>query len=145
MSTRARIALALPNGKFKSVYTHWDGYPEHHAPILREHYTTAADIKALLSLGDLSRLSPKLTPPDGVSHDYESPAEGVTVAYRRDRGDKGTRAVTSVNFTALATLAHQRGTEYLYVFTDDRWLFAPINWVNGEPLPSEDDLQEVVA
>lgn len=28
MGTRSRIGVQLPNGKVKSVYCHWDGYPD---------------------------------------------------------------------------------------------------------------------
>ena len=143
MSTRARIALALPNGKFKSIYTHWDGYPAHHAPILQAHYSTLAQVKALLALGNLSRLAPQLAPPSGQSHDYDAPIKGVTVAYRRDRGDKGNGAVTSINFTALAALACEWNAEYLYVFADGRWSTAPLSWAAGAPMATVEQLQQV--
>jgi len=143
MSTRTRIALALPNGKFKSIYTHWDGYPKHHGSILREHYSTPDRVTSLLALGDLSRLAPKLAPPAGQPHSYSEPFDGVCVAYRRDRGDEGVSAKTSVNFTALVALALEWNAEYLYVFSGDRWQFVPVSWAAGAPMATVEQLQQV--
>jgi len=131
MSTRARIAIALPNGKFKSIYTHWDGYPEHHAPILLGHYATQDKVKALMALGDLSALREEI----GEVHDFDQRGHNMCTAYGRDRGEKGVAAKTSVNFTTLAALAHKWDAEYLYVFSDYHWQFVPVSWVTGRPLP----------
>jgi hypothetical protein len=145
MSTRARIALALANGKYKSIYVHQDGYPQGVGQVLAQHYSTTARVKALLALGDVSRLAPKLAPPAGQPHSYREPLDGVSVAYRRDRGDKDNGVVTSVNFTALAALSRQCNAEYVYVFSDDRWQFVAMSWVTGRPIPTEQDLHEVTA
>ena len=56
MSTRSRIGLVLPDGKVKSVYCHFDGYPEGVGKKLNQYYTNKEDIEALLELGDLSIL-----------------------------------------------------------------------------------------
>jgi len=141
MSTRARIAMALPNGKFKSIYTHWDGYPKHHGGILREHYSTPDRVTALLALGDLSALRAEI----GEKHDFEQRGHNMCTAYRRDRGDKGVAAKTSVNFTALVALALEWNAEYLYVFTGGRWQFVPVSWVTGRSIPTAEQLVEVTA
>jgi len=141
MSTRARIAMALPNGKFKSIYTHWDGYPKHHGGILREHYSTPDRVTALLALGDLSALRAEI----GEKHDFEQRGHNMCTAYRRDRGDKGVAAKTSVNFTALVALALEWNAEYLYVFTGGRWQFVPVSWVTGRPMTTAEQLVEVTA
>jgi len=141
MSTRARIAMALPDGKFKSIYTHWDGYPKHHGGILREHYSTPDRVTALLALGDLSALRAEI----GEKHDFEQRGHNMCTAYRRDRGDKGVAAKTSVNFTALVALALEWNAEYLYVFADDRWQFVALSWVKGLPLPEQEGLQQAAA
>jgi hypothetical protein len=143
MSTRARIALAMTNGKFKSIYVHKDGYPEGVGSMLVQHYGTAPKVQALLKLGDISRLGPALSPSAQQSHSFCSPALGVTVAYKRDRGDKETAALTSINFTALAAAAADCNAEYIYALAANRWLFTPIPWINGVAMPVELDLREV--
>ena len=82
MATRSYIGIKNENGKVDYIYCHWDGYPEHHGPILRGSYKTKSDVEELLELGDLSSLD---TDPDGCE------------AYHRDRGEskKETRQKTA--------------------------------------------------
>ena len=111
MSTRSRIAVVLPNGRFISVYCHQEGYPEGVGWMLAEHYGTAELALALVALGDLSRLRQRLAPPEGIAHTFDNALACVTVAYGRDRKDKGAGAVRSVNFTALVATADQHNAE----------------------------------
>lgn len=79
MSTRARIGIENDDGSVTSVYTHSDGYPEHHAPILAEHYGEASSVRELLALGDLSSLASSV---------------GDCFAYGRDRAESDVGAET---------------------------------------------------
>lgn len=135
MGTRSCIALFTGNG-YRSVYCHWDGYPEHHGAILAEHYDEAQTEK-LLSQGDLSSLGKTI----GRKHDFDKRIEGSKVCtfYKRDRGEVGTEARTSETFTDLAALALESGAEYLYIFRGGAWHFAPV----GSLPPRECDLQRV--
>src|SRR4029450_988789 len=54
MATRARVGVRNEDGTVTSIYTHWDGYPEHHLPILTEAYATEERARALIALGDVS-------------------------------------------------------------------------------------------
>ena len=56
MSTRSYIAEELPNGKYKVIYCHFDGYLEHNGEILINHYQNRNKLERLLGLGDLSSL-----------------------------------------------------------------------------------------
>lgn len=56
MSTRSRIGLEMPNKHIKSIYCHFDGYPEGVGETLKKHYATPRAVEALLALGDLSIL-----------------------------------------------------------------------------------------
>ncbi len=60
MSTSAFIGIVNKNGSVESIYTHMDGYPEHHGPILLKHYKTEVKARSLLKLGDLSQLASTL-------------------------------------------------------------------------------------
>jgi hypothetical protein len=54
MSTRSFIALE-EGDKYKAIYCHWDGYPEHNGKILVANYNTQEKIK---KLGSKSTLKP---------------------------------------------------------------------------------------
>jgi len=120
MATRSRIAIEDQDGTVRSIYSHWDGYPEHHAPILLEHYTTQEKVESLIALGSISSLSPETEIPEGVSHNFENPADGIVVAYHRDRGEElSIKAHGSVDEFAKSDIE-----EYGYVFTAaGEWLF----------------------
>ena len=57
MNTRAWIAVETENKKGKKevrcCYSHYDGYVEHHAPILLNHYNDKEKIEELISYGDI--------------------------------------------------------------------------------------------
>ena len=86
MATRSRIAIESKEGKVKSTYCHWDGYPEHNGKILFEHYQDVEKLTKLIELGHISILAPELR--TDKPHTFNNPAEGVVVAYGRDRGEE---------------------------------------------------------
>lgn len=93
MSTNARVGVENADGSITSIYTHWDGYPEHHGPILTEHYDSEDLARALVALGDLSILGVELGEEhDFDSHDTSSPA---CLAYGRDRKEQDSRVEDS--------------------------------------------------
>lgn len=88
MATRSRIGIELPNGVVLSIYSHWDGYPEHNGTLLSEHYNTREKVTELISLGDISSLRARVKPNDNEEHSFENSVEDVTVVYHRDRGEE---------------------------------------------------------
>jgi hypothetical protein len=94
MGTRARVGLRLEldNG-VESIYTHWDGYPSHHGPLLLDCWNTRTLVAELVALGDLSALGREA----GQQHDFDAPYDDPTSrdwckAYGRDRGEDGVEA-----------------------------------------------------
>ena len=87
MSTRAAIAMRLPDNTIHAIYCHNDGYPGWVGAVLGGFYKTEERVKALFALGALSQLWPKLEPDPGVPHTFREPQKGVTIAYHRDRGE----------------------------------------------------------
>ena len=85
MATRSNIAYMTPEGKIRSVYCHWDGYPAHNGEMLRRYYTDQSKIEALIQLGSLSSLNENIAPKG--THSFDKAEEGVVVAYHRDRGE----------------------------------------------------------
>ena len=87
MATRSNIAYKTPEGKIRSVYAHWDGYPEHNGKILVDNYTDIEKIKALVELGSISSLGAEL----GEQQDFDDRStqkDDWTLAYHRDRGEE---------------------------------------------------------
>lgn len=89
MATRSNIAYRTPEGKIRSIYCHWDGYPEHNGEMLNRYYTDQSKIEALIALGSLSSLNKEL----GEKQDFDARYNGGDVredwcmVYHRDRGE----------------------------------------------------------
>lgn len=128
MGTRCRIGIKNADGTFRSIYSHWDGYPTHMGQTLRTHYDTAEKVNALLDLGDCSSVYAKVAP-DGP-HTFDNPQKGVTVAYGRDRGKTGTDPVIQNTAEFLGQ------EEYGYLFDGGEWFYSGYG-VDCEPLTEE--------
>lgn len=132
MGTRANIGIVNPDGTVRFIYTHWDGYPDHHGPILLENYNTSQRVNELLDLGSLSVLGEEI----GEKHPFDSPApygdEAPAYeeyrrkygrwcrAYGRDRGEDDTEATTVANVEAFRSAANN---DYAYLFQDGEWVY----------------------
>ena len=129
MGTRARIGRINPSGSITSIYTHWDGYPSHHLPVLTRYYATADRLAALLTLGSLSKLAPEL----GEKHDFEDRShENWCTAHCRDRGEPKCKASTSRNEVAFAAACSDCWAEYAYLWDGTHWTSYE---VVDQPLP----------
>lgn len=119
MATRSRIGIEREDGTIVSVYCHWDGYPEHVGRILNENYYDREKAEQLVALGDLSSLAQR-PEPDGIEHhSFTQPAEGVTVAYHRDRGEEFSQRIDSDRAAWEASDLE----EYGYLFTrEGEWI-----------------------
>jgi hypothetical protein len=117
MATRSNIAYKTPEGKIRSAYCHYDGYPEHNGEMLRRHYMDGDKVKMLVDLGDMSVLRPKVFPTN-TTHSFETPEDDVTIFYGRDRGESG------VGFREYDDFAEyvENGEEYMYFFDGNDWL-----------------------
>ena len=122
MATRSFICKSLPNNTVVGVYCHYDGYPSGVGATLSTHYATTPRVDALLSLGSISQLHPRLVPDLGDTHTFDNPANNVTIAYHRDRGE----AMSSTTFPSLdvmvADVADQIGVEFVYIWDGHAWV-----------------------
>lgn len=73
MSTRSNIAIQLNNDLVLCVYCHFDGYPEHHLPILNENYNSFESALKLILKGNISVLNENIE---------------TSIFYNRDRDEK---------------------------------------------------------
>ena len=58
MSTRSHIGIENSDGSVRYVYCHFDSYKN--LEILRKHYNTSKQVKALIKMGDMSHLAPTI-------------------------------------------------------------------------------------
>lgn len=111
MATRARIGIQNDDGTIRSVYHHWDGYPEWLGVILRDHFNTSSEITTLVDGGDMSSCRTNL----GFSNESRDPAP----LYYSERGETCPPRVNA-NFDAYM-LEYNAGEEYNYLFVDNEW------------------------
>lgn len=118
MSTNASITVHCKDGKFRTIYSHWDGYMEHHFPILTQHYNTQEKAEALVAMGDVSKLDESMEKPEG--HTFDTPVDGFSIFYGRDRGEKqkDIKCLVCNTFTDCFQKNHQL---YNYLFEDGKW------------------------
>ncbi len=117
MATNCRIRVCIVEPKevyTKAIYCHYDGNPSNMLPLLRGYYNTKAKAKALVMLGAISYLAPRLKPRKGKEHSFEKPAKGVTVAYHRDRGE-------DLHYVSDDKNARDWRGNYSYVFNGKTW------------------------
>ena len=124
MSTRAAIAMRLPDNTIQAIYCHNDGYPGWVGSVLGGFYKTEERVKALFALGALSQLWPKLEPAPGVPHTFHEPQKGVTIAYHRDRGEPLRPGKTYSSLEEYEKDAPETFcADHLYLFENGTWSF----------------------
>ena len=124
MATRSNIAYKTAAGKIRSVYCHWDGYPEHNGEMLRRHYTDQAKVEALVGLGSISSLGEEIGQKHPFDKNYEQPelalTDNWTLAYHRDRGEDW--AYTSPQTFEDAVDWVEGMEEFAYLWNGQDWL-----------------------
>ncbi len=119
MATRSTIGMRLEDGEtIRSVYCHFDGYPDGVGATLREHYTNAAKIQQLLDLGDLSVLDVEI----GDKVDFDGRPEGQCLFYGRDRGETGINARTHADENEWLGYRKGNACEYGYLWNGAWWV-----------------------
>ena len=118
MSTRSRIGYVTPEGWVVSSYCHWDGYPSNNGEILKKYYKTKRKVSRLVWLGSLSSLHRHVS--TKKQHSYDSPAEGITVAYVRDRKENPEWCEPRVDAN-VEKFVKSDVEEWGYLFKDKKW------------------------
>jgi hypothetical protein len=113
MATRSTIAMRTPEGTIRSIYCHWDGYPDGVGATLNVHYTDPIKTAELISLGDLSSLHEEI----GTYNDFGNPTEGICLFYGRDRGETGVDAITHDTVDEWIAYRNDQGCEYGYLLS----------------------------
>lgn len=137
MSTRSEI-FYFSNGELKSSYCHYDGYLEGVGATLFKYYQDPSKVKKLIALGDLSHLDKEVSTTDD-SHSFDTPVEGITVAYGRDRGESDVEPVTRYynpkNVGELLKYVHGSSSQeysYVYIQSEKKWFYIDVWDGNGK-------------
>jgi hypothetical protein len=120
MGTRSAIGYKTPQGTIRAKYSHYDGYPSYTGAMLQEHYQQARKIAQMVELGDQSFLEKEIFPKG--AHSFESPEEGCTIFYGRDRGETDVDAREFDNFADFVDYYESCGCEYFYVWDGRNWI-----------------------
>jgi len=133
MATRSRIAIEDQTGKVRSIYCHWDGYPSNNGRMLLKHFQTQEKVESLIELGSISSLNKNVEIPKGVTHNFDNPADGIVVAYHRDRAED----LEIKDHDSVEDFINSDIERYGYVFT------AAGEWLCVDAHVDEDDLGRV--
>ena len=115
MSTRALIGVVQDDQTIKSVYHHFDGYPEWLGTVLEDKYNTEDKANRLISGGDMSCCwTQSRWQADGSQ--TKIPYYGPQ--YYTGRGER-LRITTTDNFEEFTEL--DCDNEYSYLFKDGKW------------------------
>jgi len=146
MSTRSRIGIVNKDGTVRSIYCHFDGYPEGVGETLRKHYNTPEKINELLDLGDISTLGEfyeKDLAEEKWEHGYEKGwsesergqrAAKMTLPYS-DRGENVPARIDESEVEFLSKLG-KCGEDYTYLFDincrdEYEWRFCKTPWMES--------------
>lgn len=120
MATRSYIGIQNEDESVRSIYCHWDGYPDHNGKILQEHYSDREKLNKLIDLGEISSLGERIEPNEGETQTFDNPLNGVVVAYHRDRGEDYLKPREDDSIDSFVKNGYE---EYGYIYTkDDIWL-----------------------
>ena len=121
MATRSTIGMLLEDGEtIRSVYCHWDGYPEGVGAVLKAFYTDEEKIDRLLSMGDISSLDQQIGSPT-ERNPFDDRTEGITCFYGRDRGETGINALTHADENEWLGFRKGSWCEYGYLWANGEW------------------------
>lgn len=148
MGTRSAIGYKTAQGTIRAKYSHYDGYVAYTGVMLRESYTDPAKVKQMVELGDQSFLAPAIHPKG--EHSFESPEEGCTIFYGRDRGESRVDAQEFDTFAEFVDYYDGAGCEYFYVWDGQDWIVNDHSAKDANGFPVFDfvevvQLKEIVA
>lgn len=121
MATRWTVGKIQEDGvTVRSVYGHWDGYPDHAGKILSSFYTDEQKLDQLLAMGDISSIDEQIGD-TAEQNPFEDRAEGVSCFYGRDRGETDVDALVHANQEEWLGFRKGSACEYGYLWADGVW------------------------
>ena len=138
MATRSNIAYKTAEGKIRSVYCHWDGYPAHNGEMLTRHYSELDKVRQLIALGSISSLREEI----GDKQDFDDRSaqnDAWTLAYHRDRGEQ----LSIQEYDDVPSWIEDM-EEYAYLWTENGWLVNDHGAKDANGFPIFDYVETVV-
>lgn len=121
MATRWTVGKIQEDGQtIRSVYGHWDGYPDGVGATLKAFYMDDAKIDQLLDMGDISSLDEQIGSPT-ERNPFENRTPGITCFYGRDRGETGINALTHADEHEWIGFRKGSACEYGYLWDGKTW------------------------
>ena len=143
MATRSNIAYKTAEGKIRSIYCHWDGYPAHNGEMLRRHYTDKAKVESLIELGSLSSLREEIGQQHPFDRDYTNPELPLTdnwcLAYHRDRGEE----LSIQEYDDIPSWIEDM-EEYAYLWNGREWLVNDHGEMDAQGFPIFSRVEDVI-
>ncbi len=118
MGTKCLIGCINVHKGVKCISCHYDGYVDGVGLVLNDYYQNLRKIKRLLDLGNISVLGKDLYAKKGLKHSYMHPVRGVTIAYRRDRGDYHSQAKRLNSLEDFFDYYRKAGYGYAYLYDE---------------------------
>ncbi len=141
MATRSYILKEEPDGQYRGVYCHNDGYPTYNGAMLLDHYNTEERVDQLLSMGNISVLDCCIDPYPGIEHDFEKRQDGVSLFYKRDGKSSEDESAQYVSIYDIDD--PESWIEYCYIFgLDGRWKYFKCGELNHGFKDLEKGLEE---
>ena len=122
MSTNCNIAIVLPDETVKSIYVHFDGYPEGVGAVLDTFYRNELKIKRLMDLGDLSSLGETPEVPANSQQHRVDKATGEYI-YCDSYANKGESNTEAKLWATLSEFLKNATKEYTYIWMDSTWYY----------------------
>ncbi|MFM2344795.1 MAG: Vibrio phage [Pseudomonadota bacterium] len=114
MATRSVISKYYEQENcFKSVYCHWDGYPEGVGKTLEENYQDEDKINRLIEEGGISVLSETVEGTTFYIRDFGEEKNGLEILIS-ETNDLGNALADILKFYTWS--------EYIYIFYKNQWL-----------------------
>lgn len=138
MATRSNIAYKTPEGKIRSIYCHWDGYPAHNGEMLIRFYQETSKIAQLVDLGSLSALGAEV----GEKQDFDDKAtqnDDWTLAYHRDRGER----LIIREYDDIPSWIEDM-EEYAYLWNGREWLVNDHGEMDAQGFPIFSRVEDVI-
>ena len=118
MSTPATVSI-VENGKVRTIYNHWDGYPSNLGAMLFENYNHIPKIKSLINNGGASYIDKRVEPSKNSGHNFNDPEKEVCVFYHRVRGDD----LEVYEHDTVVKMLNEIGQSHNYIFQDGKWYY----------------------
>lgn len=128
MSTRSRVGIKEKDGTVRSVYVHFDGYVAGVGKTLYESYQDADKIEQLINLGDMSSINSEIE----KCEPYTQRGEDLNIA-----------TDTLLSFKKYWASC---GEEYVYLYTDGKWMTNSVykdNWESLDLLVKNEEISQL--